>query len=78
MMGLCRTSVLATTASILLLSAAIGAIYVPIGVAAGVDQSRITTSFEVKHTEPILKRIAKLFSGGFQKADAERLSLIHI
>ena len=64
----------AATASIVLVSAAISAFYVPNCIAAGVDQSRITTSFEVKHTEAILKRIAKLFSGGFQKSDAERLS----
>ena len=64
----------AVKASIVLAFAAISAAYAPIVVAAGVDQSRITTSFEVKHTEAILKRIAKLFSGGFQKGDAERLS----
>src|SRR5450631_775089 len=69
-----RNSIWAITASIMLLSASISAVHAPISMAAGVDQSRITTSFEVKHTEAILKRIAKLFSGGFQKGDAERLS----
>jgi hypothetical protein len=35
---------------------------------------RVTTSFELKHTEAVLKRVSKVFSAGFDRAEAERLA----
>jgi hypothetical protein len=36
--------------------------------------TRVTTSFELKHTEAVLKRVSKVFSAGFDRAEAERLA----
>jgi hypothetical protein len=36
--------------------------------------ARVTTSFELKHTEAVLKRVSKVFSAGFDRAEAERLA----
>jgi hypothetical protein len=41
---------------------------------AGEALVRITTSFELKHTEAVLKRVAKVFSSGFERAEAEHLA----
>jgi hypothetical protein len=37
------------------------------------SQVRITSSFEYKYTGAVLKKVAKLFSKGFTRADAEQL-----
>ena len=37
------------------------------------DPVRITSSFEYKYTGAVLKKVAKLFSKGFVRADAEQL-----
>jgi hypothetical protein len=35
---------------------------------------RITTSFDVKHADAVLKRVARLFSAGFTRAQADQLA----
>src|SRR5258706_13119666 len=35
---------------------------------------RITTSFELKHTEAVLRRVPQVFSAGIQRAEADRLA----
>jgi hypothetical protein len=65
-----KSVVLALTAANVLLFASIA----PEIAAAGDAPSRVTTSFELKHTEAVLKRVAKVFSAGFDRAEAERLA----
>jgi hypothetical protein len=43
------------------------------GTAWADELTRITSSFEYKYASPVLTRVARLFSGGFARADAERL-----
>jgi 23S rRNA pseudouridine2605 synthase len=38
------------------------------------EAARVTTSFEAEHIALVLKRVAKLFSGGFGRAEAERVA----
>jgi hypothetical protein len=35
---------------------------------------RISSSFEVRHASAVLRQVAKLYSGGFVRRDAERLA----
>jgi hypothetical protein len=48
--------------------------------AAGADQPaapalvRVSSSFEVKHAAAVLRQVAKLYSAGFVRRDAERLA----
>jgi hypothetical protein len=37
------------------------------------DLTRVTSSFEYRYAGPVLTRVARIFSGGFARADAERL-----
>ena len=39
------------------------------------DLTRITTSFDLKHVDAVLKRVAKVFSAGFGREEAGRLAL---
>jgi hypothetical protein len=41
--------------------------------AAADDLTRITSSFEYKYASPVLTRVSRQFSGGFARADVERL-----
>jgi hypothetical protein len=42
--------------------------------AAATDElTRITSSFEYKYASPVLTRVSRQFSGGFARADVERL-----
>ncbi|MGA3157572.1 MAG: hypothetical protein ABSE43_08385 [Steroidobacteraceae bacterium] len=41
--------------------------------AAADDLTRITSSFEYKYANPVLTRVSRQFSGGFARADVERL-----
>ena len=43
------------------------------GAAWADDLTRITSSFEYRYAAPVLTRVARMFSGGFARADAERL-----
>ncbi len=35
---------------------------------------RVTTSFDVRHVGAVLRQVSKLFSGGFERRDADRLA----
>jgi len=38
------------------------------------DSVRITTSFEAKYTEAVLRQVAKVVNSGFSRGDADRLA----
>lgn len=38
------------------------------------DEQRITTSVEIKHVQPLLRRVAHLLERGFSRSDADRLA----
>lgn len=38
------------------------------------DGMRITTSLEIRHVQPMLRRIASALQGGFQRAEADRVA----
>lgn len=38
------------------------------------DATRITTSVEIKHVQPLLRRVAHLMNQGFSRADADKLA----
>jgi hypothetical protein len=35
---------------------------------------RVTTSFDVRHVAAVLRQVSKLFSGGFERREADRLA----
>lgn len=42
--------------------------------ASAADGGRITTSVELKHVQPLLRRVARLTEKGFGRAEADRVS----
>jgi len=62
-----KSAFLAIIASIMLPFAAIS-------VATAADGERITTSLEIRHVQPLLRRITHVLNGGFERADADRLA----
>jgi hypothetical protein len=40
----------------------------------GADTARVTTSFEVRHAESVLRQVAKVVESGFTRSDADRLA----
>ena len=38
------------------------------------DAERITTSLEIRHVQPLLRKIAHALNGGFGRAEADRLA----
>jgi hypothetical protein len=44
------------------------------GVARADDLTRVTTSFEAEHVALVLRRVAKLFSAGFGRPEADRVA----
>ena len=38
------------------------------------DEQRITTSVEIKHVQPLLRRVAKALEQGFSRSDADRVA----
>jgi hypothetical protein len=38
------------------------------------DQARVTTSFDVRYSSAVLHQVAHLFTGGFGRAEADRVS----
>lgn len=44
-----------------------------VATAAAEDLTRITSSFEYRYANPVLIRVSRQFSGGFARADVERL-----
>jgi hypothetical protein len=51
----------------------------PVGSAAAAESNapeptRVTTSFEAEHVGLVIKRVAKIFSGGFGRAEAEHVA----
>jgi len=44
------------------------------GVARADDLTRVTTSFEAEHVALVLRRVAKLFSAGFGRPEADRIA----
>jgi hypothetical protein len=38
------------------------------------DDQRITTSVEIKHVQPLLRRVAHVLEQGFSRSDADRLA----
>jgi hypothetical protein len=63
-----KSAHLARSASIVLLIAISW-----MAVAATDELTRITSSFEYKYASPVLMRVSHQFSGGFARADVERL-----
>jgi hypothetical protein len=44
------------------------------GVARADDLTRVTTSFEAEHVALVLRRVAKVFSAGFGRPEADRVA----
>ena len=59
---------------ILLLSASIMCCFSVIPQLEGAEAARITTSVEIRHVQPLLRRVAHVLQGGFERADADRLA----
>jgi len=38
------------------------------------DQTRVTTSFDVRYTSAVLRQVAHLYTSGFGRAEADRVS----
>jgi hypothetical protein len=63
-----KSGIWTRSASIVLLISAVW------GAAAAADElTRVTSSFEYRYASPVLTRVSRQFSGGFARADVERL-----
>ena len=60
--------------SIMLLSAAIVPVFPAMAATEGAGSTRVTTSFDIKHAGAVLKKVSKLFSGGFGREQTEQLT----
>jgi hypothetical protein len=44
------------------------------GAVSAAENARITTSVEIRHVQPLLRKVAHGLEGGFQRAEADRLA----
>lgn len=63
-----------TIVSISILIPAIFLLMFHIEAVKAADSVRITTSFEAKYTEAVLRQVAKVVSSGFSRGDADQLA----
>lgn len=54
--------------------ASIMSVFVTIMPASAADATRITTSVEIKHVQPLLRRVAHLMDQGFTRTEADKLA----
>jgi hypothetical protein len=65
---------LSLSVAIMLLSAPTMVFFPGLALAQAPTPVRITTSFDVKHADAVLKRVARLFSAGFTRPQADQLA----